>query len=474
MLRIGALWMIIVFLGVYAWKDWFKSLCGLILLMAVVQHPDFPNSIAGIQGLNPWNVLLLFIAIAWLFERNREGLRWDYPPLLSTLFIAYMIVMMVSYSRMAANPDALIEWKTMVGANVPGQMELFSEKVINRLKWVIPALMVYDGARTRERIHWALASLLAVYVLLAIQVINTVPLEVMTSSSGSSLSEKARLALASRVGYHRVNMAMMLAGASWALYCARGLVKPRSGKLVVLFFCAIVTIGLMMTGGRMGYVTWGVLGVGFAVMRWRWMLLAGPVLVLIIALIIPGPFQRLQQGVDGAQVDTNVRIEETMDQQDISWYTVSSGRVFAWPFVIRKISESPVIGHGEEAMKRTGIALELKVDYNESFPHPHNAYLQWTLDTGFIGLVIVIWFYGIIAVTAFRAFVNRQDETISAIGGVTLALIGALFVAGIGSQTFYPREGAVCMWVAMAILLRSYKLWKDHHVGIVDQPRGVT
>lgn len=463
--------MVIVFLGVYAWKDWFRSLCGLILLMAVVQHPDFPNAIAGIQGLNPWNVLLLFIAIAWFVERKREGLRWDFPPLLSKLFVAYMFVMLVSYSRMAADLSGLVEWGQLTGQAVPGQMEMFSEHVVNRLKWVFPALMVYDGARSRERIMLALAAVFGVYVLLAIQVIHTVPIDVVTSSSGSRLSEKARLALASGVGYHRVNLAMMLAGASWALYCARGLTKSAHGKMGFLFLCGVATVGLTMTGGRMGYVTWGLLGAGFAVLKWRWMLAAGPVLLLIVAMIIPGPFQRMMQGMDGTQIDTNVRIEETLDQSGVSWYTVSSGRFFAWPFVVEKIGESPLFGHGEEAMKRTGIASELKADYNESFPHPHNAYLQWTLDTGIVGLVIVLWFYGIISLTAMRAFMNKHDETISAIGGIVLALVGALFIAAIGSQTFYPREGAVGMWVSMALIVRSYKLWQDHISGVAGRSR---
>jgi hypothetical protein len=37
---------------------------------------------------------------------------------------------------------------------------------------------------------------------------------------------------------------------------------------------------------------------------------------------------------------------------------------------------------------------------------------------------------------------------------MALALILALLVAAFGSQTFYPREGAVGMWAAIGLMLR--------------------
>ena len=58
MIRLLALLGFIGFLSAYAWKDWFKSLCGLILLIGIIQHPDMPRNVLGIQGLNPWNLIL--------------------------------------------------------------------------------------------------------------------------------------------------------------------------------------------------------------------------------------------------------------------------------------------------------------------------------------------------------------------------------------------------------------------------------
>ena len=73
-IRVTALLLVVAFLAVYAFRDWFKSLCGLILIMAVIEHPDMPKSIMGIQGLNPWNLLLSMVTLAWFISRRREGL----------------------------------------------------------------------------------------------------------------------------------------------------------------------------------------------------------------------------------------------------------------------------------------------------------------------------------------------------------------------------------------------------------------
>ena len=89
-IRITILTLLVVGLGVYAWRDWFKALCGLILLMAVIEHPDMPKNIMGIQGLNPWNILMADVLLAWAVTRKREGLVWDMPRHVTFLLLLYL------------------------------------------------------------------------------------------------------------------------------------------------------------------------------------------------------------------------------------------------------------------------------------------------------------------------------------------------------------------------------------------------
>ena len=99
-MRVYVLYLIIAFLSLYAYRDWFKSLCGLILLMAVIEHPDMPKTIMGIQGLNPWNVLLVNVVLGWLMNRRREGLVWDMPRHISITLSLYVLVILVGFVRL--------------------------------------------------------------------------------------------------------------------------------------------------------------------------------------------------------------------------------------------------------------------------------------------------------------------------------------------------------------------------------------
>ena len=64
--------------------------------------------------------------------------------------------------------------------------------------------------------------------------------------------------------------------------------------------------------------------------------------------------------------------------------------------------------------------------------------------------------YLVMVALSIRVLMDRSDPLYAAAGGVCLALVLALLVGAMGSQTFYPREGSVGMWAAVGILFRVY------------------
>jgi O-antigen ligase len=124
--------------------------------------------------------------------------------------------------------------------------------------------------------------------------------------------------------------------------------------------------------------------------------------------------------------------------------------------VLDKIGESPLLGYGKEAMIRTGISTLLYETYMEAFPHPHNMYLQWLLDNGILGFLPVMLFYLIILKYSISLLRDKQNAYYATVGGICFSLVMAMLVAGMGSQTFYPREGSVAMWCAIFLVLRMY------------------
>lgn len=433
-MRVYALYLLVGFLSLYAYRDWFKSLCGLILLMAVLEHPDLPKNILGIQGMNPWNVLLVNVLLGWLIARRREGLLWVMPKSVNALLIMYLLVVLIGFARMMADRSHLDQFTTAY---------LVSENLINTIKWVIPALLVFDGCRSPDRIRLTLVCLLLMYGLLAIQVIRWMPAS--AAFSGAELEARSRKLILNEIGYHRVNMSAILAGASWAILSTIGLFKSKGKQILVVIAFLCVTYAQALTGGRMGYVTWGCVGFCMCMLRWKKALVLFPIAVVMVAVLLPGVTERMFRGF-GAQTLTGESATDT--------YAVTAGRAQIWPHVIDKIAESPMAGYGRLAMQRTGLAHYLMNEVGESFSHPHNAYLQLLLDNGFLGAVPILAFYGLVVARSSRLFRRSTEPWLATIGGVCLALLLALLFASMGSQSFYPREGALGVWVAMCLCLR--------------------
>ncbi len=441
MIRLALLTAYLLGLVVYSWKDWFRALCGLILLVGVVEHPDMPKTLLGVQGLNPWNIILLVVVLAWMVGRVREKLVWDMPRFVSVLLLVYLAVVLVGFGRMMGDHSALPD----------SAAGLWSEYLVNTVKWTIPGLLLFDGARSRERFLWGLAASLGIYVVLGIQVIKWMPAS--TVLSGEDLTARSLKVLMNEVGFHRVNLSMMLGGASWAVFATHVLPRRRALRLGLLLLAGGLLYAQALTGGRTGYGTWLAVGLVLCILRWRRYLLAIPVAAVAVVVLMPSVAQRMTQGFSQETLD---KPSASVSDEQLGEYTVTAGRTLIWPYVIDRIEQSPVFGYGRQAMQRTGLAKFLLEELHESFPHPHNAYLEMLLDNGWVGFGLVMPFYLTILLLGTRLLLDKRSPAFVAAGGATLALVLALLIAAIGSQTFYPREGAVGMWSVIGLMLRVW------------------
>src|SRR5688500_844522 len=171
-IRVTLLLALVAVLSLYSWRNWFVGLCGAVVLMAVVQHPDFPNSLLGIPGLNPWNFLFLNVVLSWLVHRREQGFEWDVPRFFARSLLFITAVIGWGFVRLVMNPAHLEDY---------GFFSAFSEYFVNNVKWLAVGLIFYDTCRTRRRVEIALLCILAIYVLLAVQVIRWVPLQAAIS-----------------------------------------------------------------------------------------------------------------------------------------------------------------------------------------------------------------------------------------------------------------------------------------------------
>lgn len=445
MIRYTLLTLFMVGLVTYSFKDWFRSLCALVVLVGVLERPDMPASMFGIAGLNPFSIGLMGVFLGWLVSGEPQRFSWDAPRWFTTLFLAFIGVILIGFLRLFANPSNLATGGGLYGFPY-SSFGLIAEFLLNTLKWFVPGVLLFLGCRSKERMQWASFALLGLCLVLALQTIRVMPLQFLLD--GEALERRAVRVLDRDVGYHRVELAGLLAGASWAMLT----VMPQFTSRIIRFGLAgaagATALGLALTGGRAGYATWCLLGFGLAGLRWKRGLLLGPALAMILLALAPGISQRFLQGISYDRKGQAI----TSGQTD--FYTVTAGRIVVWPYVLRSIARQPLFGYGREAINRIGLRDQVFAETREDFGHPHNGYLQFALDNGVVGLLIALALFVALLKTSLRLFLDPTPESV-AVGGIGLTFVGSLLMAAVGAQSFYPTELSTALWCAVGIVVRG-------------------
>jgi O-antigen ligase len=432
---------IVVLIG-YSWRrSWFIGACGAIVLMAFVEHPEMPRTLLGIPGLSPWNILIINVTFAWLHQRPYEGAAWDLPAYMSRVLFLFIGVLFVAFVRVLIDPTIYCPFTTA---------GIINEGFVNSLKFMFPFFWFFDGCRNEQRTRAALVCVVVLYAFLGLIIVRHMGLH--SGAAGGDLNGRAAKLVRTTTGYHRVDMAMMLAGASWGALACVGLMKSTKLKLAALGVFAVMTMAEALTGGRTGYMTWCVIGLLLCLLRWRRALLLLPVAVAGVVFLMPAVVDRMSMGFG----ETSGRIVEKSDRNQIT-----SDRTAVWPYAMDGINASPLFGYGRFAFMRSGISSKVAGDMGEEVGHPHNAYLELLLDNGILGSLLVLPIYLVIVFASLRMFLDRSNTLNSASGGLALALFLALLIASVGAQSLYPREGVAGMWAAAGIVIRRYLDWRQ-------------
>lgn len=433
-MRTYILWVFVFGLMVYAWRNWFVSLCALILLTVIMQHRSFPTYLLGINGMNPWNLLLLTIVFVWFLHRRSTKAPFDIPRNVTLLLVVCFLMFFISYVR------AVVDLGSFPVGYRPNFIGFTGEFLINRIKFLVPAVLLFDACRTRQRVRLAAMVVLACAVAYAVLVIKYVPISSLFSSS-ESVFMQVRHKVDQHVGLMAIDMSMLLAGMFWALLAFTVLaVKRRWMRLLLLCPLAAIFVGMALCHSRGSYMGFAAGGLVLAIVRWRWLLVLLPMMVVPLFIAMPSIPARLGMGLGVADVSGEVTQE---------WNRITSGRTTTiWPAAMEEIEKHSVLGFGGEATRRSGLSDRI------STSHPHNAYLEALLDMGLVGLVTVIALYGAIFAMTLSLFRNREDRLAAAVGGMGLATISVLLVTAMGAQSFYPTQSTILPWCIWALGLR--------------------
>ncbi|MGH8166357.1 MAG: O-antigen ligase family protein [Woeseiaceae bacterium] len=457
MIRYTLLTLVVTFLSLYAYRDWYRSLCGLLVLMAFIERYDMPREMLGITGLNPWNILMMFILTAWFLNSGREQLTWDFPKGIRLLLIAFLLVVLIGFIRMVDDIQAIIEYRSITERGDTDLKTMIIDDLLNTMKYVIPGLLMFHGCNSRSRLLWGIGACLLTSFLLGIQIVKWMPISDL--SNGDALSDRALRVLDRAIGYHRVDLAAMMASASWAFFISR-IVAPN--KFWVWAFTAagcFLILALALTGGRAGYVSWAAIALFLSALRWKKLVLIMPLMIVAVVALVPAARERMLQGFgEPAEYDA-----VAFGDGSNNYASITSDRILIWPSVTRAIGEAPMLGYGRHGYHTSGASQEILLLYGEKgagFPHPHNAYLEFLIDNGLVGSLPVFLLFLIILRQSAAMFKDKQYPLYAATGGVALAFVAGQLVASIGAQSFYPRAGVVLMWAAIGLALRAYVMWQ--------------
>lgn len=429
MIRQTILFCFVLAIMVAASKRWFVALCGLLFLTVVMQHPSMPPPVLGIPGASPWNATFAVVVICWLASRSRDPRMPRAPVGLILLSLCYVSMIVLASIAALADFDSFKGW---IWVNTgPGAVVM--DGIINPLKYTLIAVMFFDGARTRQRLKWAMFSAVGSGMCYGLLVLKSLKLRVFTMDyvDARRLTDKL-------VGLFANDMAQLFAFTIWAALVLLVLIPDRPRRFAWIMATMLIIPPFVSLKSRAGMLAFCTIGMVLGAVRWRRILIIMPVAAVIVVAVAPSVRDRVLTGFGSAE------------SGGIDWDEISAGRVTGiWPPVIEQIIEAPILGHGRWAIVREACYEKILVSENSVPNHPHNSYLEVLLDAGVVGLLICLSLMGWIVYESYSLMMLKGDPLLSRVGAVALIAAVAELTAGVAGSSFFPTQStvpALCVW----------------------------
>lgn len=443
-----------------SFRDWYKGLCLAIPILAVLERRDIPRGLLNIDGLNPYNILLVFVLIAFIFQKDRTVAPTTINPNIKKLLTVYFILFFTAFIRLFFDYDNLQDFYGAKNLAVPSLIDLTKDEFINRIKWVIPAYLIVQGCNTPERIKLCLLSLLVTGVFIALQVISRM---LPTLFDGEDLGDRALRVLDQTIGYHRTDLGGVLAGFAWVSIALIVTAESKLSKAGFICAFAACTLALFLTGSRAGYGAWVICGTLLIIIRWRRLILLGPPIALLVIISVPGVLDRMTVGFSEETYSNQALKGDqlgTVDEDGRDLYQITSGRIVLWEVVFREIRAAPIFGHGILGFRSRAINLQLSEQEAgtaiSNVGHSHSAYLDLIVDGGYFAFVFILALYALVLFTAHKIFASKNSQPLQiAVSGSVISLVVCQLVAYTAQGTFWPHQIATFMYCSIALLLSS-------------------
>jgi O-antigen ligase len=417
---------------IFCIRDFRAGVVMLIVIMPISSSYVFPHSMFGITGLNPLNLLLATTLCAYAMNCAGSGAFKGFAPRPLVLLYVVPIVAggLLGMSHVGLIPPVFLALD-QIEYDAPGGY--LRDLVVKPLFLVLYALLVAAGvSRSRDPERYFTPLLISMFTM-GVMVVG------FTVASGVSLAELAgsySRSFFSPLGMHANDLGRLYATAYALLLFIWDRTARPALKAVLVATMGIVAIALTLTFSRGAFIGFILVNVIYLFSRRKLKtLLMGAMVVPVVLFFMPGAvWSRFEMGF-GQGADA-----------------VSAGRVKEiWLPLIPEVLDRPIWGHGLQSIlwsdaMRHGRILEVT--------HPHSAFLQALLDTGLIGLALLMMFWVGHVWKGFRRL--AKDPLLSAemqgfFEGAAAGLL-AFIIVNVAGSSFFPVPEQSFLWLAVGIM----------------------
>lgn len=417
---------------VFCLRDFRAGVVLLILIMPISSSFLFPHSMFGISGLNPLNLLLATTLLSYVLNFAGQGVLKTLAtrPLFFLYIVPILYGALLGFSHVHEIPGIFRDMDWIEYDNATGY---FRDLVMKPIVLVLYAMLVAAAILHSRSIRGFLTPMFLSMWVMALLVI------VFIAASGVSLSQLAgtyERSFLSPLGMHANDLGRLYAIAYALLLFIWDRTRRPSLKVFLVISMALVGAALVLTFSRGAIVALAVVHAIYLVSRRKLKtLVLGAMALPVLLWLMPGAvYSRLDMGM-GQGVNA-----------------VSAGRVKGiWTPLLPYAGDSPIWGHGLQSLlwspaMRSGHMMQVT--------HPHSAWLQAVIDTGFIGLTLILAFWIGHVWRGFRKLAHDpalDPEIGGFFEGAAAGLLGFV-IANVAGSSFFPVPEQSFLWLAVGMM----------------------
>lgn len=412
---------------------------GVVLLIVLLPFQNSPL-LPQFSGFNLVNYMVLAtmgsLVLSLLFSREATYVRWP-----RIVWWAYLLpiacgtVLGLLHVKSAPQVQELVSYST--------PYVYLTATVLKPLFTMLVAWMLGTAVSRSERPQLFLIPIVLASVLPAFSIFAFV------AKSGLSLqvlgSEHSRTLLGV-LGMHANGFGQFFGLAFTMLLFISPLATRLRDKVALFTSIAIVTLALLLTFSRGGWVVAAVGGLSFVLVhrRMRYVFILLFVLVAAAAFMPDAIVDRLMVGISDSQVQ---RVPGKFD-------ALTAGRVWLWKTLLPDFWHSPLWGSGVGSVAWSS-PVRAGIFY---FVHPHNVFLRILLDLGVAGFLMFFLFFRYLVRQAIA--IARAPDTPPALRAVAqgvAASVVAMFLGDMAGGHYLAGPEQVVLWMSIGLLLPTLK-----------------